>query len=260
MHLHRQRESEFQGKEFVASPQLGQWSDEHDFKRLLTDNDNDNVFYTVRPQPASIKSTSFIGSSGGGTSVDYDKSKFINELPAPKFHSSHGKHMSQQQHSSLSGLNKHYPKFNDFIRTSGGSETTGPPIEIPHYVLRDGPEKPFSHNHRTAHIEHNTNPFQNWPEDPRSDVRVQPLNGIANEAKHSSHRSTNFIHSPQPDHPYTFDFGHDESLPPSSKPALEFYDLNEYEKFPHIEPEKHLHARHHQHHLQQHHHHAPRHG
>lgn len=251
-----QQESEFhREKEFVPSPQLGQWSDEHDFKRLLTENEN--VFYPMRPQPASIKSTSFIGSSGSDLS-EYDNSKFINELPAPKFHSTGGNHLSQAS-LPLSALSKHYPKFNDFIRTSGGHQNqahpnNGPPSDIPPYVQREGPEQSFHYpsNHRTAHFDH---PY------PRPDIRVQPLNGntlpASPEPKHSSHRSTDFSHSPK--HPYTFDYGHAESSQPATKPSLEFYDLNEYEKFPPLEPpETHLHLReHHHHHL---HHHGPRHG
>lgn len=256
-----EREPEYhRGKEeFVPSPQLGHWSDEHDFKRLLTENDN--VFYPIRappPQPASIKSTSFIGSISDSSppSGGFDKSnKFLNDLPSPKFHSSSvaagGNHLSS---SSLPVSPQSYPRFNDFVVQSQSNNVEGP-IDIPHYLQREV-EKPFrfpGNNHRTTQFDPPTTQWNLGNEDHRSDVRVQPLlnanpNPAAGTPKHSSHRSTNFIHSSQP-HPYTFDFGHDESAAFSKqqqnhgKPALEFYDLNvnEYEKFPTTE--------HHQHHI-----------
>lgn len=268
----QQREPEYhRGKEeFVPSQQMGHWSDEHDFKRLLTENDN--VFYPIRspPQPASIKSTSFIGSTMSDSSGGFDKSnKFFNDLP--KFHSSSVVAPGVNHVSSSLPVSEHvqnYPRFNDFVvqSQSNNGGGGGGPIDIPHYVQREV-EKPFrfpGHNHRTTQFDPPTTQWNVGNEEHRSDVRVQPLlnaNPASGTPKHSSHRSTNFIHS-QPDHPYTFDFGHDESAASSSfskqeknhgKPALEFYDLNEYEKFPTTEhqlhhlppPSNHYHRHHH---------------
>lgn len=233
-------------KEFLPSPQLGPWTreEQHDYKRLLPPGHDDNAFYPVRPQAASIKSTSFVGADGS-----YDKSKkFIN---SNEFHSlgAAGNHLSHSE----SQLNKLYPKFNDF--SPGENGMGGPPMEIPHYVPREEHHfhntRPVQQLSQSVSVQAMNTPTSVLADVGRPEIRVQPLQGGVSSSTAFlggvNNKHTSFIHSAAtpPDHhhhPYTFDFGHGESAA-LAKPALELYDLNEYERYPPLEihhHEKHI--------------------
>lgn len=228
-------------KEFVPSPQLGQWSDEHDFKRILTANDN--FFYPVRPQPqqhqqqqqqqhhqqqqqlqlqrpqtASLKSTQVVDNSNGGQTTRTGAS-FINGLPAPIFHSqSQPMDVNRPGKNALDiqSLNKNYPKFNEYVQ----SQQSMPP-DYPSYLRAPAPpplqqpqdqypRMPFrfpEEVHRTANFGSSWNaiPHDDKLVKLKANITVVPL-----QSRHTnSHREQQqtALYVLQSDHPYAFDFG-----------------------------------------------------